>query len=48
MQPVAISNQRLEAADDGSVSLRRKGYRIEFLAAGKTMAIAPHEFIRGS
>jgi hypothetical protein len=46
MQPVAISNRRLVAADDGSVSFRRKDYRIEGPGRWKTMAIAPHEFIR--
>ena len=48
MQPVAISNRRLVAADDGSVSFRRKDYRIEGPGRWKTMAIAPHEFIRRS
>ncbi len=46
MQPVAISNRRLVAADDGSVSFRWKDYRIEGPGRWKTMAIAPHEFIR--
>jgi hypothetical protein len=48
MQPVAISNRRLVASDDGSVSFRWKDYRIEGPGRCKTMAIAPHEFIRGS
>jgi|SRR6267142_3817115 len=48
MQSVAISNRRLVAADDGSVSFRWKDYRIEGPGRWKTMAIAPHEFIRGS
>jgi hypothetical protein len=48
MQPVAISNRRLVAADDGSVSFRWKDYRIEGPGRWKTMAIAPHEFIRPS
>jgi hypothetical protein len=47
MQPVAISNRRLVAADDGSVSFRWKDYRIEDSGRWKTMAVAPHEFIRG-
>jgi hypothetical protein len=48
MQPVAISNRRLVAADDGSVSFRWKDYRIEGPGRWKTMAIAPHESIRRS
>jgi Putative transposase/Transposase zinc-binding domain len=43
---VAISNRRLVAADDGSVSFRWKDYRIEGPGRWKTMTIAPHEFIR--
>jgi len=43
---VAISNHRLVAADDGSVSFRWKDYRIEGPGRWKTMTIAPHEFIR--
>jgi hypothetical protein len=43
---VAISNRRLIAADDGSVSFRWKDYRIEGPGRWKTMVIAPHEFIR--
>src|ERR1700688_936887 len=42
----AISNRRLVAADDGSVSFRWKDYRIEGPGRWKTMTIAPHEFIR--
>jgi len=48
MQPVAISNRRLVAADDGSVSFRSKDYGVEGPGRWKTMAIAPHEFIRDS
>jgi hypothetical protein len=40
MQPVAISNRRLVAADDGSLSFRWKDYRIEGPGRWKTMAIA--------
>jgi hypothetical protein len=43
---VGISNHRLVAADDGSVSVRWKDYRIEGPGRWKTMAIAPQEFIR--
>src|ERR1700688_3131664 len=43
---VAISNRRLVAADDGSVSFRWKDYRIEGPGRWKTMTIAPQEFIR--
>jgi hypothetical protein len=46
MQRVASSNRRRVAADDGSVSFRWKNYRIEGPGCWKTMAIAPHEFIR--
>ena len=46
MQPVAISNRRLVAADDGSVSFRWKDYRIEGPGRWKTMTLTPHEFIR--
>jgi hypothetical protein len=46
MQPVAIPNRRLVAADDGSVSFRWKDYRIEGPGRWKTMTLAPHEFIR--
>jgi len=52
MQSFAISNRRLVAAGNGSVSFRWKDYRMEGPGPGcvrwKTMAIAPHEFIRGS
>jgi hypothetical protein len=48
MQPVAISNRRMVAVDDGSVSFRWKDYRIEGPGCWKTIAIAPREFIRGS
>jgi hypothetical protein len=43
---VAISNRRLVAADDGSVSFRWKDYRIEGPGRWKTMTLTPHEFIR--
>jgi hypothetical protein len=43
---VAISNRRLVAADDGSVSFRWKDYRIEGPRRWKTMTLTPHEFIR--
>ena len=43
---VAISNRRLVAADDGSVSFRWKDYRIEGPGRWKTMTLMPHEFIR--
>jgi hypothetical protein len=43
---VAISNRRLVAADDGSVSFRWKDYREDGLARWKTMTLAPAEFIR--
>jgi Putative transposase len=45
MQPVAISNRRLVAADDGSGSFRWKDDRIEGPGRWNAMAIAPHEFI---
>jgi Putative transposase len=47
MQPVAISNRRLVAAD-GSVSFRWKDYRIEGPGRWKTMAIAPTSLSAGS
>jgi len=43
---VAISNRRLVAADDGSVSFRWKDTRIDGPGRWKTMALHPHEFIR--
>ena len=43
---VAISNRRLIAADDGSVSFHWKDYRVEGPKRWKTMALHPHEFIR--
>jgi Putative transposase/Transposase zinc-binding domain len=43
---VAISNRRIVAADDGSVSFRWKDYRIEGPGRWKTMTLTPHEFIR--
>jgi len=48
MQSVAISNRRLVAVDDGSVSFRWTDYRIEGPGRWKTMTIEPHESIRGS
>jgi hypothetical protein len=48
MERVAISNRRLVAADDGSVSFRWEDYRIEGPGRWKTIAIVPREFIRGS
>ena len=43
---VAISNPRLVAANDGSVSFRWKDYRVEGPERWKTMSLHPHEFIR--
>jgi Putative transposase/Transposase zinc-binding domain len=43
---VAISNQRLLAADDGSVAFRWKDYRLDGPNRWKTMTLHPHEFIR--
>ena len=43
---VAISNRRLVAADDGSVSFRWKDYRIDGPDRWKTMTLGPFEFIR--
>jgi hypothetical protein len=42
----AISNRRLVAADDDSVSFRRKDYRIDGPDRWKTMKLEPFEFIR--
>ena len=44
--PMAISNQRLVAADDGGIAFRWKDYRIEGSDRWKTMTLTPHEFIR--
>jgi len=43
---VAISNQRLVAADDGGVAFRWKDYRMDGPDRWKTMTLHPHEFIR--
>ena len=43
---VAISNQRLVAADDGGVAFRWKDYRLDAPDRWKTMTLHPHEFIR--
>ena len=43
---VAISNQRLVAADDGGVAFRWKDYRLDGPDRWKTMRLHPHEFIR--
>ena len=43
---VAISNQRLVAADDGGVAFRWKDYRLDAADRWKTMTLHPHEFIR--
>ena len=43
---VAISNSRLIRADDSSVTFTWKDYRVEGRARGKTMTLAPDEFIR--
>jgi putative transposase/transposase-like zinc-binding protein len=43
---VAISNQRLIAADDGGVAFRWKDYRVDGPSRWKTMALHPYEFIR--
>jgi len=43
---VAISNQRLVAADEGGVAFRWKDYRLDGPNRWKTMALAPFEFIR--
>ena len=43
---VAISNQRLLAADNRGVSFRWKDYRIDRPRPLKTMTLAAHEFIR--
>jgi hypothetical protein len=43
---VAISNRRLVAADHNAIAFRWKDYRIEGSGRWKTMALAPHEFIR--
>jgi Putative transposase/Transposase zinc-binding domain len=43
---VAISNQRLVAADDGGVAFRWKDYRLDGPDRWKTMTLHPHEFIR--
>jgi hypothetical protein len=42
----AISNRRLVAADDDSVSFRWKDYRIDGPDRWKTMKLSPFEFIR--
>ena len=43
---VAISNRRIVAVDDSSVSFRWKDYRIDGPDRWKTMTLAPFEFIR--
>jgi hypothetical protein len=43
---VAISNRRLVAADDTSVSFRWKDYRADHAERWKTMTLSPFEFIR--
>jgi len=43
---VAISNQRLVAADNGGVAFRWKDYRLDGPDRWKTMTLQPHEFIR--
>src|SRR5215471_17043157 len=43
---VAISNQRLVAADDGGVAFRWKDYRLDGPDRWQTMTLHPHEFIR--
>jgi hypothetical protein len=43
---VAISNQRLVAADDDGVAFRWKDYRLDGPDRWKTMTLHPHEFIR--
>jgi hypothetical protein len=43
---VAISNQRLLAADEGGVAFRWKDYRLDGPDRWKTMKLQPHEFIR--
>ena len=43
---VAISNRRLIAADEHSVTFKVKDYRIEGRDRYKTMTLATHEFIR--
>src|SRR5215468_1200047 len=43
---VAISNQRLVAADEGGVAFRWKDYRLDGPDRWKTMTLQPHEFIR--
>jgi hypothetical protein len=43
---VAISNQRLVAADDGGVAFRWKDYRRDGPDRWQTMTLHPHEFIR--
>jgi Putative transposase len=43
---VAISNQRLVAADQGGVAFRWKDYRLDGPDRWKTMTLQPHEFIR--
>jgi hypothetical protein len=43
---VAISNQRLVAADEGGVAFRWKDYRLDGADGWKTMTLQPHEFIR--
>jgi hypothetical protein len=43
---VAISNQRLVAADNGGIAFRWKDYRADHRVRWKTMTLAPAEFIR--
>jgi len=43
---VAISNSRLIAADQTSVTFKVKDYRVEGPGRTTTMTLAPHEFIR--
>jgi Putative transposase/Transposase zinc-binding domain len=43
---VAISNQRLVAADQDGVAFRWKDYRLDAPDRWKTMTLHPHEFIR--
>ena len=43
---VAISNQRLIAADESGVTFTYKDYRLVWPERRKTMTLSPHEFIR--
>ncbi|MGF6695428.1 hypothetical protein OKW38_000039 [Paraburkholderia sp. MM5496-R1] len=43
---VAISNQRLVALDERSVTFRWKDYRAKGRTRYKTMTLGPHEFMR--